>query len=85
MNHRYTTKTGIIVLALTILCVFAWDLSKGNSIPSAAFYAFLIGFLPITWFPAIVAMVVHERLHEKYEAKVQAAAQKMANDATAGP
>lgn len=66
MTKAYTVKTGLVVFALTLLCVFIYDMTDGYaSVGDALILTAVVAVIPLSWFPAFIAMAVHQHFHEK--------------------
>ena len=66
MTKSYTAKTGLAVFALTLLCVFIYDMTDGYAnVRDALILTGVVALIPVSWFPAFVAMAVHQHYHEK--------------------
>lgn len=66
MTKAYTVKTGLIVFALTLLCVFIYDMTDGYAnVGDALILTGVVAVIPLSWLPAFIAMAVHEHVHEK--------------------
>lgn len=66
VSKGYTVRTGLIVFALTLACVFVYDMTDGYAdVKGALILTAVAAVIPVTWFPAFVAMAVHQHFHEK--------------------
>lgn len=66
MTKAYTVKTGLVVFTLTLLCVFIYDMTDGYaSVGDALILTAVVAVIPLSWFPAFIAMAVHQHFHEK--------------------
>lgn len=66
MTKAYTVKTGLVVFALTLLCVFIYDMTDGYAnVGDALILTAVVAVIPLSWLPAFIAMAVHEHFHEK--------------------
>lgn len=66
MTKAYTVRTGVVVFALTLLCVFIYDMTDGYAdVGDALILTAVAAVIPLTWLPAFIAMAVHQHFHEK--------------------
>lgn len=76
----YTTKTGVIVFALTLAGVFLYDMTDGYAnVRDALILTAVAAIFPLTWLPAFIAMGIHQALRERYERDVEQKARQLAN------
>jgi hypothetical protein len=66
VTRSYTVRTGLIVFAITLACVFVWDMTDGYAnVGDALILTGVAAAIPLTWLPAFIAMAVHQHVREK--------------------
>lgn len=66
MTKAYTVRTGVVVFALTLLCVFVYDMTDGYAdVGDALILTGVAAVIPLTWLPAFIAMFLHEQWVER--------------------